>query len=421
MQKKLMQIRRVILISSLTFSSSLFAGGFQLWEQDVSDLGDYHAGAAAEADSPGVEFYNPAGITRIKNQEVSFGAALVSLDVSYTGTVKTLLGGTQSVTNQPGDTMNWVPNFHYVLPLPHHFWFSFGETTPFGLATDYNPASPVGYLATTTKLQTINLNPAFAYEVNKYLSLGAGFDALYGSADYDLVFPTGLGRSTISTDLSNWGYGYNAGALINFTPATRLGLSYRSKVTVDATGDSTSSAISIFPEKNTTASATLPLPATSILSLYHDFTSRFSMMATAFYTQWSSFSQLQLVNVASPIGAVTQTIHENYRNTWNLALGAKYHVNQFLSFEGGFGHDQTPTQIGYRDIRLPDNNRYAGSLGINIQPSKNLTWSLGWTHFFVPSTSIDNSLSNTSSLAAVGIGSENGNINVIGTQFSVVL
>ena len=125
--------------------------------------------------------------------------------------------------------------------------------------------------------------------------------------------------------------------------------------------------------------------------------------------------------MSTPIGITTLTVNENYRNTWNLALGAKYHVNQFLSFEGGFGHDQTPTQIGYRDIRLPDNNPYPRSLGINIQPSKNLAWSLGWTHFFVPTTPIDNSLSDPSGKVGVSIGTETGNINVIGTQFSVVL
>ncbi|MDP1573885.1 MAG: outer membrane protein transport protein [Coxiellaceae bacterium] len=412
------KISRLIVVGSLAFSSSLFAGGFQLWEQDVSDLGDYHAGAAAEADAAGVEFYNPAGVTRLDKQEISFGAALVGLDVSYSGTV-TSFGSTESVTNAQGGTTNWIPNFHYVRPLPHHLWFSFGETTPFGLETDYDAnSSPVNSLATETKLETFNLNPSLAYEVNRHLSLGVGFDALYGSADYDNVFAT----STISTDLGSWGYGYNAGALIQFTPETRLGLSYRSKITVDASGTSSATA-TLLPTAavNSSATATLPLPATSILSLYHDFNSRFSMMATAFYTQWSCFDQLVIYNLATPLGVTNLPVAENYRNTWNLALGGKYRFNQFLSMEAGFGHDQTPTQVGYRDIRLPDNNRYAASVGLNIQPKPGFIWSMGWTHFFVPTTPIDNSKSDTTGLTPVSLGNETGNINVIGTQFSVVI
>ena len=404
----------VITSSFVIFSAESVAGGFQLWEQDAADIGDYHAGAAAEADIAASTFYNPAGATRLSKQEASLGVTLIPLDLSFTGTVD----GVVPVNNAPGDTLNAVPNFQYVLPLPHRFAFSFGVTAPFGLSTNYPDVNFVNYLATETQLETVNINPAIAYAINQYLSLGIGFDAMYGSAVYDS--DPGV---PLTSDLHGWNYGYNAGALVQFTPSTRMGLSYRSAVTITATGLSQSANFDGTPIVST-ASAQFPLPATSILSFYQDVNSRFTLMASAFYTQWSAFNELVIQNLATPAGTGTIALFEKYRDTWNLAVGGKYKITQQVSLEAGFGHDQTPTQDGYRDIRLPDNDRYAASFGINIDPTTKFHWSMGWTHFFVPNTPVDNSQSNDTSRTTtllppyVGIGTVTGNINVVGMQLS---
>jgi long-chain fatty acid transport protein len=313
-----------------------------------------------------------------------------------------------------------VPNFHYVLPFKHRWAFGFGVTTPFGLATKYPDTSPSNILATKTELATVNFNPSIAYEINRYLSLGLGFDALTGEAIYNTnPIPPDL----ISCKLTGWGYGYNAGLLVQFTPTTRVGLSYRSAITVPAKG--TSSSTSLFTGLPVTAStnANFPFPATTTFSVTHDVSSRFTVMGSAFYTQWSVFKELVINNIQAPTGTGTIAINQNYRDTWNFAVGGKYEVVRNIWLNAGFGHDQTPTRLGYRDIRLPDNNRYAGSLGLDIKPSDRFMWSMGWTHFFLPSsTPIDDSLSNDASKTTptfapgVSVGTEKGEINVVGIQ-----
>ena len=101
-----------------------------------------------------------------------------------------------------------------------------------------------------------------------------------------------------------------------------------------------------------------------------------------------------------------------------MAVGGKYHLNNHWTITSGFGHDQTPTQIGFRDIRLPDNNRYVLSFGVDYLPKPGMTWSLGWAHLFVPTTRIDNS---KSSGFPITVGEAKGDINVIGVQFSCVV
>jgi len=411
-------IASVIAASAVIFSANSFAGAFQLWEQDAGGVGDYHAGGAAEANTAATIFYNPAGATRLKHPQVSTGAALIGLDVNFSGTAS-VMGVPAQVNNQSGDTTNIVPNFAFALPFAHRWAFAFSMTSPFGLSTEYENQSYVNLLATKTELETINLNPSIAYEINRYLSLGVGFDELYGQAIYnsDVFAP-------LKSDLSGWNHGYNAGLLIQFTKATRVGLSYRSAITVTAKGPSESQNYNVPPVPiDTTASANFPLPATTILSFYHDFNSRFTLMTSAFYTQWSSFKELIINNIATPTGPGTVALFENYRNTLNLSIGGKYHFNRHIALTAGFGHDQTPTRYNYRDIRLPDADHYAASIGLDIQPKPGFLWSMGWTHFFVPTAQINNTLSNdtsktTTTAPAIGIGTVDGTVNVFGIQFT---
>ncbi|EKD77754.1 MAG: Long chain fatty acid transport protein [uncultured bacterium] len=410
------------IISALFFSSSIFASGFQLWEESASSLGDYHAGGAASAKDASSIFYNPAGATHIKHQEISAGVVYIPLDVTYHGTI-TLNGVPAQNSPTPpagisGSTENYVPNFHYVLPINHRLAVAFEETTPFGLSTSYpSDGTGIGMLATVTKLKTINLNPSIAYAINDKISVGAGFDAMHGEAIYDDAIQS-LGP--ITNSLTGWGYGYNAGVLMQLNSATRMGLSYRSAVTIVATGPSETSGVS------STVSAAFPLPATTMLSIYHDMSHRWAIMASAFYTQWSCFHELVIKNISQGAGFSPGTValFENYRDTWNFSLGSRYRINHFWSIEAGAGHDETPTRLPYRDIRLPDNDRYAASLGVNYYPKSNLKFSAGWTHFFVDRTTINNSGSNDTSKTttllppAVGIGYVDSQVNVFGLQLS---
>lgn len=403
------------------FSVQTWASAFQLWEESADGVGDYHAGAAAHGQDASSIFYNPALATRFSRQEISAGAVYIPLRLDYTGSVS-VRGSVFSVNQAAGDTDNIIPNFHYVLPLSSRWALAFEETTPFGLATQYPNTPNVNYLATQTNLETFNFNPSIAYQLNQIISIGAGLDALYGKAIYN----DGLGRfAALSNHLSGWGYGYNAGLLATLSEKTRVGLSYRSGITISAKGTSEYDTAS--GKNYSTASADFPLPPTTMLSVYHDVTQRFAVMGSVFYTEWSVFRELIIHNIAFSTGTVTVATNENYRNTWNYSIGALYKMTRAISVEAGLGHDETPTKLGYRDIRLPDNNRYAASIGLNIQPSAHFAWSLGWTHFFARHTLVDNSLSHdaskSSSMVAniVGIGSVNSNVNVLGLQLTWML
>jgi long-chain fatty acid transport protein len=403
-------------------SSSVLATGFQLYEESAAGTGNYHAGDAAQADDAGTEFYNPAGMVRIKHPEISIGAVVIPLAAKFQGDVSASNGLiNQSIDWMNGDTTSAVPNLHIVVPVNDRWAVGFGATVPFGLSTSYpwmyNLANGGGQSAnlagTVTKLVAFNFNPNVAFAVTPKFSVGAGVDMVYGSAEYD----NAIFGSAFTNKMSGTAWGWNAGLLYQFTPHARLGLSYRSEFHLKATGTSKLYSTGVSDSRGD-LSANLTLPDYAMLSYFQNVNPKWDVMSGVEYTRWNSFDSLTLTNTALPafLNGPTFTVHENYRNTWNFALGANYHINPVLTFKMGAGYDITPTQDGYRDIRLPDGSRLALSAGMHAILSRTTVMDLGWIHFFGKRINIDNSQSG-SEVVTIGQGSMNA--DVLGLQFSV--
>ncbi|MDF1655113.1 MAG: OmpP1/FadL family transporter [Coxiellaceae bacterium] len=400
------QIAMIAASAALSFTAvSSFAAGFQLYEQSGAQTGDYHAGYAAEADDASTEFYNPAGMTRLKHPEVSGGGVLIPLSVAFNGdiieTIHNVPVDTFSTNGwSSGDTTNFVPNFHAVYPFSDRWAAGFGVTVPFGLATSYPWTENVAFGATVTRLQAININPNLAFAITKQLSIAAGVDYVFGSATYDnAVGLPGLigGTAQFNNYLSDTAWGWNAGMLFQFNPRNRVGLTYRSHVLLKATGTSTvtndPANPSTFPDNSTdNLNAQLDLPGYATLSFFSNVAKKWDLMGTAMWTNWNRFNALALNNTALPsfLNLTNLVIQENYRNTWNFAIGAHYHITQRIMLKMGGGFDFTPTVYGYRDYRLPDQNRIAAALGIQAKVTKSITANVGWAHFFSGRVPVDN-------------------------------
>ena len=427
MLNKIKKISRAIALASATTAAT--AGGFQLWEQDGAGIGDYHAGAAADTDNTGIEFYNPAGMVFMKRNklQISSGAAVIPVNVKFKGVITQTINGYP--ISQPtdgwvsGDSTNLVPNFHLIAPINKKWAVGFGITTPFGLATYYPYEQPVDLAATTTRLITINLNPNVAYKINPWLAIGGGVDVQYGMADFNNTVPLS-NNSHDENHLTSWGVGYNLGIYTQFKEGTSAGFSYRSGITQKATGTNTTQTASGL--KHSSISATLPLPGTFTGSIKQQINPKWSVMVTSEYTLWDSFKTLTLHNVIDPNsdkakGRLNITVPFQYRNTWNFAVGTHYWLSKVFMLKLGGGFDQTPTNDAYRDIRLPGVDRWAASIGSRILLSKQVTLDAGWTHFFpLHNAKINNSgpqgLSGKTTVSTNGEASMDA--NVVGAQLT---
>lgn len=412
----------------LTISTQASASAFQLWEQDAASIGNYHAGYAAEANDASTAWYNPAGIPRIQNQQVVAGAVAIASDFKYKGSVgvtETTFQFTpfpapvpttvtfNNVTAQ-GGAFAIVPNLHYVAPISDWIGFGFSIDAPFGLKTNYGDNTPMRYAATETSIRVVDISPSLGMRITDKASIGAGFDIQTAEAKFNsvagLVEPFGdvvlpEYDSTSTNRATNTGYGFHLGFLYELTPCTRMGISYHSQVVHHFSGSSkfegpiaelAGAEVPFVSSSRATTNVTLP-PYTT-LSLFNKVSPNWAVMGSLTYTQWDTFKTLTLNGVSGVIDGVPPqlvevsnniqvSIPEHYRNAWNLALGANYYPTDNITLRSGIGYDQSPVTDTYRNVQLPDNDRYVIALGGHFKATKNIGLDVGWTHFFMNSTS----------------------------------
>jgi len=398
--------------------TSVHAAGFQLLEQNASGLGNAYAGSAAVAENASTLFFNPAGMSYLPGVNLSTGVAAVkpSFKFSDNGNSRNPLamGGGRPRGGNGGDAGGWefVPNFSGSLQLNDRWHVGVGIGAPFGLSTHYDDDWAGQYHSRKFKIQTININPSVSYKVNDMLALGAGVNWQRIDAEYTKQQVVGVGMARAAkVEMDGDAWGWNLGAMLQPTPDTRIGLSYRSKMKHSASGTTKIQNLASFD-----ARADVDLPDTAILSVMHSLTPRWDLLADLSWTGWSSIPELKIHN--SGPGAQGDTLNLKFRDTWRFAVGANYKVSEQWKLKFGVAYDQSPVHNEKnRPTSLPDNNRVWLSTGVQYQATKNTTLDVGYTYLHVRKTKIDN---DGESLATKGriAGDYSSKGNIIGVQLT---
>lgn len=408
--------KRLLKIGFLLLTNSAFASSFQLWEQNVTNIENFHAGRAVLASDASTNYDNPAGITRIKNQQVVAGGASILTDVNYTGNVDFCLITICTPYSQgrvQGGSFTLIPNFHYVAPLGPLSAVGISVVSPYGSDVEYGQNSFVATVTTRARLAVVDIAPSLGFNLTNKLSLGLGFDIEKMSAEFNTI----LMNSLVVNKGYDTAYGFHSGALYQLTESTRLGLAYHSKVVHHLKGTSHwMGGLSIPGNPNSTrALFNIPLPPDTTLSLYHRFDPRWAMMGTVVYTQWKVINHMVLQNMAGVFGVPVDYVM-NFHNTMNLSLGVDYRVSDQLTLRAGGGYDQSPTRNAYRILQLPDTDRYALAVGGHYQFTKALGFDLGWTHLFLQDGVIHPPLQKNLSAQYIPRGYVKSSADVVGAQ-----
>lgn len=408
---------------SMAFAGTAAASGFQLIEQNASGIGNAYAGSAAVAENASTIFYNPAGMTQLQAREVSMGLSLVKPSFKYQdkgSTVPPLLGGVPQLAGNGGDGGSWaaLPNAYLSWALNKDIYLGLGMGAPFGLMTEYDKNWVGSAHSIKFDIKTYNLNPSIAWRVNDRVSLGAGINLMKMEVEYTkrqilpvIVGGTPVGVSArpakLKADDTAWGW--NIGALFNLSEATKLGLSYRSKVKQKLDGSLTVTGVTKFG-----ASADVELPDTAIVSLTHKLNDQWELLGDISWTGWSSIPKVEIMNKRTK--TVAQTLDTKFDDTWRVALGANYQLNPAVKLKFGVAYDQTPVpDKEHRLVSLPDNDRIWLSFGTQWKPNKESTLDLGVSYLYVKNTKIDNNGGATGRIR----GEFDSNVWIIGGQYSM--
>ena len=431
--KKRMTLRLLPAMMLAAFSGSSAAAGFQLLEQNASGIGNAYAGSAVVAENASTVFFNPAGMTALQAREVSLGVSAVRPNFEFTNTSSSNPPAATGTNSNGGGDFVLIPNAYGTMQLAKDLYLGVGIGAPFGLVTEYDDTWVGRFQATKFEVKTINLNPSLAYRVNDQLSVGGGLNYQKLEATYERFAAVGVppfttpalnaaAQSTkvqFKADDTSWGW--NLGATVQAGPATRLGISYRSGIeyTVEGTLNSTNQAIS----PNVGASAEIELPDTWILSALHKLNDRLDLLADVSWTGWSSIQKVHIVRTTSGgtpttgAGTVAQTLDANFDDSWRVALGANYTVDEAWRLKVGIAYDQTPVRSdAERLVSLPDNDRLWLSLGAQWKPAKPSTVDFGLAYLQVKDTRIDNN--QTAQGRGRVTGDYDSDVLILGLQYS---
>lgn len=445
---------------ALVASGTTMAAGFAIIEHSAKGIGTAFAGGAAAAEDTSTVWFNPAGMTKIQGTQIdtvghiifpssdfSNGASVVN--PAFTGGAPVPLPGATSDID-PG-VAALVPNFYYVRELRPNLNFGLGVNAPFGLKTTYDGDWVGRYHALTSSLKTINVNPGLSYNFRNGLTIGGGASVQYiearlsnaidkagvciggltpllgvagaagtcgGAGLPPAAIASGTTDGFIDLDADDISYGFNVGILYEFSPATRIGAHWRSKISHTLKGDAeftgTGDLAAIFGGgrfTDQTASAKVTLPESLSLSGFHQVNSRLALMADFTWTRWNRFQQLVIVFDG---GHPTNVTPEEWNNSVRVAGGASYKYNDRWTFRGGLAWDEEPIpNAELRTPRIPGEDRFWVAIGASFNHSDKLSFDVGYAHLFVGDVPINNTEVNT---GHVLVGTYDADVNILSAQ-----
>ena len=403
-------------IAGVLAYGDVHAAAFQLKENSIKAQGRAMAGAASAKGDASVVVNNPAVMSTFTERTLQ--ADVTAIDLSYTfsgnGTAATGTPFQQPLTGGNGGDAGdvaAVPAASFILPLSGDFeYLTLGAmiSAPFGLKTEYDAGWKGRYHALESDVKIVDLTLAASLELSDSFSIGAGL--VYEHADVTLSQAVDFGTvicgqnpAACLTPGSPYGPQRNDGLAhvngtdngwgwivgVNWRPSAKwsLGYSHRSEIDHELEGDgdfTVPPAVRTAFDNNpnlppgvgpllftdSAALAKLTTPAVDTFSATYYATDRFTVMAEASRTDWTSLQEIRIEfdNPVQPDSAEEY----NWAENWFYSIGGEYKFSDAFTFRAGVARDDSPVSRPYRTPRLPDQDRMWYSLG--------LTWALS-EHF----------------------------------------
>ena len=380
------------------------AAGFALLEQNASGAGVAYAGKAAIGEDASAAWFNPASMSRLKERQVVLGGHYIDLNGEVNNEGSTAAPGRPlgSSTGEFGDE-GYIPNFHLVVPFNARINFGLSVATPFGLKTDFQPDWYGRFQGVTSDIKSVNINPSASFKVNEQWSVGAGVSAqkldakLTSQVNY-APFGGTEGLTTIAGD--GWGYGFNLGVMGQLTPATRVGVAYRSAIEQDLEGNVTfdnrpaaGPAATLFANSELTSK--IRLPASLAISSVTELTPKWQLLTDATWTEWSTIQKLDFQRQNAPAGAAPLSVQDyEWKNSWRFALGGIYKYSDTINLKAGIAYDITPVPDERRKVRLPDEDRITLAVGSQYKFDKATTFDVAFQYVMPDKAKIDSTEGN---------------------------
>lgn len=373
-----------------------FAAGFGIYEW--SARGNALGGATVgRADDPSAIASNPAGITQLDGLQVLAGFTAIHpvLDIR-TG---------NNWTSSDKDALWIPPHFYATWKVNDRYSIGLGTYSRFGLGSVFDENWTGRYNSYEAIIESVSINPNVAVKVTDKLSAAFGVDATYlNFALKKKINLTAIGSSDGDAQLEADGMGYGFNMALHYQPCdyAKLGLSYRSPVTMKVNGDADFTRPADFflglagtkAFTDTSASGTVTLPDSFSFGLAVYPMEKLSVEVGAVYTLWSKYDELKINYgdnvILTRTGALVNqtTTPKNWSDVWRFNIGLEYAALDWLDLRLGYVYDQSPLNDNTIDYLVPANDRHLfnGGLGFHWD---SWTVDLNYTYLMILDRDID--------------------------------
>lgn len=345
----------------------------------------------AEADDPSAIFYNPAGLNQLQRPTVYVGTIFNHPDREFHGP-----NGQFSQTNH---RLYHAPTVYIAIPFHDRVAAGLGLFAPFGLGTVWPPEWAGRYLTTFSRLKTYNVNPVLSVKLIDNLSVAVGFNALWSSVELKRKLPVFIGPLQLpdgesTLDGEGNGFGYNVGILYEPLTGVKLGVAYRSEISVRYKGTLTTTLPAPLPGvPDISGSANLRFPPSVTVGVSYSRWQPFTFEFDATWTGWSSYDQLR-IHLSQPImvnGVLTNTLVQpkDWNDVWAFRFGANYKIREGMKLRAGYIYDLSPVPDDTFDPQVADANRHIFTVGGDLQ-LKRFTLGIAYNYLLVESRDKEN-------------------------------
>jgi len=255
----------------------------------------------------------------------------------------------------------------HVAPLVDSLEIEYIHLTPWSLDLDNMDVVYQGgrFQLEKISLLTITANPSIGYRVTDWLSVGAGFQAMYADMEFKLAAPpinppTG-GDGRVKVDGNDWAFGYNFGALFELSPRTRVGVTYVSKIEPSFDGD-----LSVKTGAGAGFSADSELkftfPQLVRVGAYHELNEQWALLGTVGWEDWSSFDSFE---ISTDLGG--QSIETDWKDTYHFSGGVHYRPTKDWLLQAGITYDTSPVSNSNRSAEIPMDRQIRYAVGVQHQ------------------------------------------------------
>lgn len=361
-QTKVSRFATAILASATVIPA--FGEGIRNPTSGATNLGR-SGGRIAHVENASAITHNPANLMDLETPEVN-----ISFDPLYIGVDHNNVSGATATTE---NRWKLLPSAYTSLPIMDgKYRVGLGVSSPYGLSNEWknsggfadiaNPASLRYTSPNYSELQTILVNPTFAFNLKENISVGVGADVQWSQLTFrQHVFPDGGFRA----EGDGIGAGANVGITWKIGTRHRLALTARSPITVDYEGDFNMSVPAGGVNLSTSFNSEIEFPTQLHFGYGIQLTHKVRLEADIEYLQFSNFKNLP-TQTGFPIPGLPTSLPQNWKDTMTIGIGGDWKFAENWIFRAGYQYFESPVPNSTYSLTIPDSDQNVLTAGIGF-------------------------------------------------------